>query len=380
MRQVGRVSSATLLLKRLGSVTSLLGGLATLGCHTGAARAPRPAAPISAQPVASAAPTPAPAPLASSIESATPELGAEPAPLSTCEEPAHAEVLPLTFTTLRSGPVTQLATGRPPKLAVRSEERVLVFEDAQWHALPSIVAEAGELEVQLFFGRDNQPRLMGTLHDGAEIAAYYRRYKGGRWQPEPSELGRLGAPAGALYGVLGYADPEVVCRPREICLVKRLSGWSTVPAHPAPVPIVLADDTAFALHPADIERLTAEGWRSLEPARDWRAPSALWVSPSGATWVTERGTHSLWILREGGWQREASAVRAPAAVWGSSDRAVWVAGENGAAFHDGARWLCVPGVNGALTYVMPLGEALLLAGPAGLWRGLPRQADANASG
>jgi len=159
-----------------------------------------------------------------------------------------------------------------------------------------------------------------------------------------------------------------------MCLVKRLSGWSTVPAHAAPVPIVLAGETGFALHPTHIERLTAEGWRGLEPARAWQAPSALWVSPSGATWVTEPGTHSLWLLRQGTWQRETAPVRAPAAVWGSSDSAVWVVGESGAVFYDGARWSCVPELGGALVQVMPLGEALLLAGPAGLWRGEPRRA------
>lgn len=293
--------------------------------------------------------------------------------MSRCQEPANAEALPLTFVRLRAEPVRQLATGKPPKLAVLSERQVLVLEDSEWHTLPPIVTGPGDLEVQLFFGRDNQPRLMGALQNAAEVTAYYRRFKGGRWQAEPSELGRLGSPGGALYGVLGYADPEVVCRPGELCLVKRLSGWSTAPAHAAPVPIVLADETGFALHSTHIERLTPEGWRNLQPVRAWQAPSALWVSPSGATWVTEPGTHSLWVLHEGSWQRTEAPVSAPRALWGSSDTAIWLVGESGAVHYDGARWLCVPAVKGPLTHVMPLGEALLLAGPAGLWRGEPRQ-------
>ena len=72
--------------------------------------------------------------------------------------------------------------------------------------LPDALRHApGEDEfVEIFFGRDNQPRLMGRRIglDGARSAVYLRHFPSG-WRKEPAELGPL-ANADSLYGPLGF--------------------------------------------------------------------------------------------------------------------------------------------------------------------------------
>jgi hypothetical protein len=245
---------------------------------------------------------------------------------------------------------------------------VILFEGTKARELPAPQLPPGAT-VELFFGRDNQPRLLGFAPGapGQEIPVYLR-FRHGAFRPEPSELGPLGAPHGALYGVLGFADPEVVCRPRQFCLVKRTTGWRRAPAYDAPVRLVLRGGQVFALHADRIEQLGEQGFSPLAPARAFVHPSDVWLSPHGELWVVDGSAEGVFRLSGGRWEAVASHVSGPRAVIGSSDHSVLVVGASGAAELDGTRFHCLSGVEGPLHLALQVGDELWLAGANGLYR------------
>jgi hypothetical protein len=345
--------------------------LASLGCSK-PALLPRAHA-TSPEPIetnaldARGAPSPPGANSAAKAASATPDA-ASPVPLCSPTSPASAPAA-TAFTRLHAGRVLSAAVGTPPRAAVWSGETATLFEGATARALPAPKLPAGAA-VEIFFGRDNQPRLMGfSPGDGAGEIPVYLRFRHGVFRPEPSELGPLGAPRGALYGVLGFADPEVVCRPRELCLVKRTSGWGRVAAHDAPARIVLSAGSVFALHAAHLERLDERGWSRLEPARAFERPVAAWLAPNGELWVADRSAGGLFRLKSGQWEVVASPVAEPRAIFGRSERSLFVVGQSGAAEFDGARFRCVQGVDGPLHLALAVGDEVWLAGENGVYRG-----------
>jgi len=266
--------------------------------------------------------------------------------------------------------VSDFAVGTPPTVAALAGLEVSLFDGKRWRALPKIEEGPDKLRFRLFFGRDNAPRLMGYV-EGSEPRAFYRRFKGGRFQPEPSELGPLGAERGALYGVLGFTDPEVVCKPRELCLIKRISGWARVPAHERPVPIFLGNGGAFAFGEHTLERLEKTGFVEFTPAQRFERPRSLWVDAQGAPWVLDAGQRAVFHLAQGAWQRLEVPVDQPAELWGQSPTSVWIVGASGAAHFDGTRLRCVRELSGALSSVMPAGDTLWFAGESGVFRGRP---------
>jgi hypothetical protein len=289
-----------------------------------------------------------------------------PAPCS-ADTPATA-LAEAKFSKLHSGPVLSAAVGKPPRAAIWSGTSVTLFQGEQARELPAPQLPAGAV-VELFFGRDDQPRLMGFApgEPGREVPVYLR-FRQGVFRPEPSELGPLGAPRGALYGVLGFDDPEVVCRPRELCLVKRTTGWARVAAHAEPARVVLRDGSVFALHADRIERLEKDGWSVLEPARAFERPLDVWLAQNGELWVTDHSAHGLTRLTRGRWEAVSSPVNSPRAVFGRSERSVFVVGANGAAVFDGYHFRCVGDVLGPLHLAFPVGDAIWLAGESGVYR------------
>ncbi len=286
-------------------------------------------------------------------------------------EPRPPAKLPFAFTRIEATPVFSAAVGKPPKVAFLARGEAFVFSGKGLERLPAPETRAPELSVEIFFGRDDQPRLMGHRPAGGRVEPYYRRYKAGRFQQEPSELGPLGAPEGALYGVLGHADPEVVCRPRQFCLVKRTTGWGRAPAHDEPVRVALSGGTAWALHPDRIERLERDQWVKVEPERAFHEPLSLFADAPGSLFVVEASSDAIARLANGRWQIMPSPLRGPRSVWGSSATDVWVVGAGGAAHFDGTVWSVVPGVPGPLEQVIHSPPDLWLAGESGVFRGIP---------
>jgi hypothetical protein len=271
--------------------------------------------------------------------------------------------------------VRSLALGKPPKIALLAAGEVLLFDGKSFARLAAPDTRDPELTVEIFFGRDDQPRLMGFRRskERTGLSPYYRRFKAGRFQPEPSELGPLAGPEGALYGVLGHDDPEVVCRPGSFCLVKRTTGWGRAPAHSEPVRVLLAAGTAWALHADRIERLEQDAWVEVLPERSWAAPRSLFVDAEGAPWIVHG--YEVSRLVGGRWERIGSTVLEPRAIWGTSASDVWLVGTGGASHFDGKTWRHVPNVTGPLSLVARSGTSLWLAGEAGVFRGTAPSAE-----
>ncbi len=263
--------------------------------------------------------------------------------------------------------VSSFAVGTPPSVAALAGVEVLRFDGRAWQKLPALQAPPSA-HFELFFGRDNQQRLMGFSGEAGAFQPFYRRFKAGRFQPEPSELGPLGASGGVLYGVLGFTDPEVVCRPSEFCLVKRMSGWKRVPAHPEPRSIVLGADTAFALGAHEVERLGKVGFQALEPAHHFAHPVSVWADPNGEPWVLDAGEPAIFRLSGANWTRMPAPVGEPRALAGTRSDDVWLVGTSGAAHYDGCAWTPVPDLTGPLAFVNFAGENLWLSGAAGAFR------------
>lgn len=253
-----------------------------------------------------------------------------------------------------------------------------LFDGTRWQSIePELDASAGA-HLEVFFGRDNEPRLMGytALESGAGYQKRYLRHRRGAWQPALDEIGPLGGAKGALYGVLGHDDPEVVCLTGLSCIVKRVSGWKTVSAHPAPARVLLGGGSAWALHRDRIERLDESDqkqirWVELTPERAWDEPSGLWDEPGGAPWVLEEKNDVLYQLIDGQWRKTRSEVRGPKALAGPSRDDLWLVGTGGAAHFDGRAWSSVPEVLGPLAFVVVAKNEIWLAGASGVFRGAP---------
>jgi hypothetical protein len=264
--------------------------------------------------------------------------------------------------------VSSLALGKAGKAALISGDHAQLFDGTRWSRLePALASNTGALAI--FFGRDNEPRILGfSEQTPGEPRQVYFRCKQRRLQPAPDELGRLAARQGALYGVLGFDDPEVVCRAEQTCLVKRASGWASVPSHPKPVRTTLSAGTAFALHADRVEQLGAGGFVELEPRRAFRDPRAVWLEPGGVIWVVDGAGELLVRKVAGEWREQPSPLSSVQGIWGSAANDIWLVGAGGAAHFDGQRWSCVQEVPGPLEFVSASERDIWLAGQSGAWR------------
>jgi hypothetical protein len=284
-----------------------------------------------------------------------------------CRSASAASTLPA-FAKVFEQSVSALALGKAGKAALISGGVAQLFDGARWSSLePPLGPNAAALAI--FFGRDNEPRVLGfSEQTPGEPRQVYLRCKQRRLQPAPDELGRLAARQGALYGVLGFEDPEVVCRAGQSCLVKRASGWANVPAHPQPVRTTLSAGTAFALHAERVEQLGPSGFVELEPRRAFRDPRAVWIEPGGVIWVVDAAGELLVRKVDGEWREQPSPLSSAQALWGSAANDVWLVGTGGAAHFDGQRWSCVREIPGPLEFVSASEHEVWLAGQSGAWR------------
>jgi len=283
-------------------------------------------------------PPPDPAPRAT-----PPAVRAEPIqPLATETAPPPVKVR-LRFERERADETLHIALDAPPHVAALGRQSVFVHDRKGWREepLPPAVREALELRLTVFYGRDFRVRVVGTHQGPKGTESIYLRSLPGGLKPAPDELGRLGnTRTGALVAVLGTADPEVVCRPGDLCLVKRLSGWTRLPAPEDLVRVAIAGGVGYAIGGKQVLREEGKEWMAVGPPGPWEEAGQLSVTGS-EVYVLEPARRLIHHLRSSGWSSRESPVGAPSAVWGATPDALWLVGQRGVAYFDGHRWMLV---------------------------------------
>ena len=232
--------------------------------------------------------------------------------------------------------VSSIALGEGSRIAVLSDPPE-VGDARGLHPMPlpaPLRAEPGAVdEAKIFFGRDNEPRIMGVRRsESGETAIYWRHTRTG-WRDGREEIGPLGSTLrGALWGVLGAADPELVCRSNASCVVKRATGWTIVPAGASSRIVTLSEGVLWGLDASGVAEMGAHGWSSVLSAPIWSEPRALWAV-RGEVWVSTK--HELFRYHEGAWAQLPSPISDVAGFWGIGSDSIWMVGKAGVAHFDG---------------------------------------------
>ena len=287
-------------------------------------------------------------------------------------EPAKSPARPVAAEFVReiAEPVARVALDKPPHVAALGEKSVFVHDAKGWReeALPKAVASAPDAELELFYGRDYRVRLVGA-HSSAEgeRSVYLRSVPGGL-KPAPGELGRLGnSTRGGLVAVLGTADPEVVCRPGDVCLIKRVNGWTTLKA-PAELSLAaVSQGSGWVVVGNQVLRADRD-WMPLEPKGPWKEPNMLFAVGE-RVFVSEVSPPSVYELGDGAWKAHASPVGVVSSIWGLRPEAYWIAGDSGVAYFDGREFRPVPAAPKGTRRILGRSEAeVWFASPGGLFR------------
>jgi hypothetical protein len=239
-------------------------------------------------------------------------------------------------------PCRALALDREPYAAALGDGSVTVIDARGTHQEPLPEPLRGpNVAVGVFFGRDYRVRVAGTAHARqADEVRYYRSLPGGL-QPALGELGPLGHRGGpGLVALLGTADPEIVCRPGESCLIKRISGWTKVAAPAGLTRVGLSLDTGWALAGTSLLTL-GQTWQPLAAPGPWSRADDAFIRGAEAC-VVERATSSMYHFDGSVWHRNSAPISGPRSLWGSED-ALWVAGDGGAASFENGAFRPLPG-------------------------------------
>lgn len=320
------------------------------------------------------APTPAaePAPRAPAARPSTPAptasapASAEPVPAA---PPATPSVKLLAFRRVLDAPVHSLALGMKGRVAALGTDAWL-DEGKGLVKLPR--PPAATPDVQIYFGRDDQPRLMGYFPTPHERQGVYARWRKGAWERGASEIGKLGSvPMAPLFGVLGYDDPEVVCAPDKLCIVKRRTGWTMLSPPPGQPRVELCNGVAWAYDRAGVHRLhDKDGWRALDVKPTFSRAAHLWAIGDGDIWLAETEPSLVHHFDGEAWSAHTSPVAGPRVLWATSASDVWLAGDGGAAHYDGEIWSRVEGAPEKVRVVTGRSASeVWLGGESGIWRG-----------
>lgn len=375
----------TTLRSRLPLLTLSRGALALTTLSWLACAAPQPQPQTQSQPARTLpaavqpAPTPTPTPTLAPSGSAS-AIGSVPSALDGAAKVAPESPAPVVEVALGEfvndlvQPVWSLALGRPKVAALGTSGWLLT--NGKWQELPFPAALGPGTRddgARIFFGRDDLPRVMGGRADEGGKTQVYLRYRQGRWLAEKHEVGRLlGAPKKALWGVLGHADPEVACKQDDVCIVKRLTGWKTIPAGPGAPLVELWGDDAWALAPDHLAKLSSDtSFEVVATGAPFTKAEGFSVT-SGVIWVSEPSMDKLHVYRGGAWSSTMSPTPAPRGLWAEAADDVWLVGGAGLFHFDGARWSKVKGPVGPLRDIRVRraehGEReVWIAGETGVW-------------
>jgi hypothetical protein len=268
---------------------------------------------------------------------------------------AHTQALPQ-LERVSDRPCRAIALDREPYVAALGDDAVTVFDKRGTHqeTLPEALRGPG-VDVGIFFGRDYRVRIAGTAHGATpkqrDEVRYYRSLPGGI-KSALDELGPLGKAGGpGLVALLGTADPEIVCRIGESCLLKRVSGWAKASAPAGLTRVGLSLGTGWAIAGKSLYTL-GKDWQALPAEGPWRKADDAFVRGAAAC-VVERDASKLHHFDGKAWHSSTAPVAGPRSVWGSEE-SLWLGGDGGAAvFEDGA----FRKLDGALHVAQVLGRA-----------------------
>lgn len=231
-------------------------------------------------------------------------------------------------------PCRALALDKEPYWAALGDDAVTVNDKKGRHEerLPDSLRGAG-LSVGVFFGRDYRVRIAGTAHTAKGDEVRYFRWLPGGLRPAPDELGPLGKPgAPGLVALLGTADPEIVCRPGERCLIKTVNGWAKASSPSGLERVGLSIGGGWAVAGKTFFKLEKD-WRAL-PAGTWSKADDGFVRDDHAC-VVEHDANRLHHFDGSAWHASPAPVSGPRSLWGNAET-LWVGGDGGAAaFSDG---------------------------------------------
>jgi hypothetical protein len=239
-------------------------------------------------------------------------------------------------------PCRALALDREPYVAALGPDAVTVMDKRGTHqeALPDALRGAG-MALGVFFGRDYRVRVAGTAHTpkGDEVR-YYRSLPGGL-KPALDELGPLGKRGGpGLVALLGTADPEIVCRPGESCLIKRISGWAKASAPAGLSRVGLSLGQGWGIAGTTLFRL-GTSWEAFA-AGSWQTADDAFIRGAEAC-VVEHDASRLHHFDGTAWHASPAPISGPRSVWASED-ALWLGGDGGAATFDNGAFRKLAGV------------------------------------
>jgi hypothetical protein len=227
-------------------------------------------------------------------------------------------------------PCRALALDREPYVAALGDDVVTVTDKRGTHdePLPDALRGAG-VSVGVFFGRDYRVRVAGTAHtpQGDEVR-YYRSLPGGL-KPALDELGPLGKRGGpGLLALLGTADPEIVCRPGQSCLIKRVSGWAKASAPAGLTRVGLSLGSGWAIAGTTFFNL-GKDWLPLAAPGPWRRADDAFVRGAEVC-VVDHDASRLHHYDGQAWRSSAAPISGPRSLWGNEET-LWIAGDGGAA-------------------------------------------------
>lgn len=272
-----------------------------------------------------------------------------------------------TFERVLDKPCRALALDREPYVAALGDEAVTVIDKKGTHEekLPDALRGPG-VDVGVFFGRDYRVRVAGTAHTpkGDEVR-YYRSLPGGL-KPALDELGPLGGRGGpGLLALLGTADPEIVCRTGQSCLIKTLQGWAKASAPPGLERVGLSLGSGWAVAGTSFFHLKKD-WQPLAAPGPWKKADDAFVRGEHVC-VVERSASKLHHWGGEAWRTSAAPVTGPRSVWGSTD-SMWVAGDGGAASLEGDAFQKVSGISRVAQVLGRSSQDVWLCTDSGVYR------------
>jgi hypothetical protein len=286
------------------------------------------------------------------------------APSASAAAPRAPEVS-IPFERVVEGSVHSIGFGEKKKAALGAGVAWLE-QGGSWAPMPKPPGDTSGSRI--FFGRDDQPRVMGFAGE----AFVYLRFKNGAWKVGDEEIAGLAvAPRSPLYGVLGHADPEVVCKMGANCIIKRRSGWKLYdpPAMTGVPEVELCGSQPWAFEGKQIWKVTDTGFVPHPSTPTFAKADGLWAVAENDIWVVERSPAGVHHFDGSKWESARAPIDGPRAIWASGPNDVWIAGDGGAARFDGKVWSAIQGLPKNMVTVNGASPTeIWLGGEGGLYR------------